>query len=83
MKAAVGIEYSYEGVVEEDRHLYTGNWDMHPFGAWIANEAAKHNHKPPYNVDEVVRKINVWKASNGEESLRLVHRLHSSMCRRS
>jgi hypothetical protein len=43
--------------------LYTNNWDFHPFGAWLANEAALHGHK----VDDVVRDIHVWKASNGEE----------------
>jgi hypothetical protein len=43
--------------------LFTSNWDFHPFGAWLANEAAQHGHK----VEEVVRDIHVWKASNGEE----------------
>lgn len=44
-------------------HLYTANWDFHPFGAWLANEAALRGHQ----VEGVVEAINNWKASNGEE----------------
>lgn len=43
-------------------HLYTANWDFHPFGAWLANVIA-----PAEGVMKVVRQINIWKASNGEE----------------
>lgn len=43
-------------------HLYTANWDFHPFGAWLANVIA-----PKEGVMRVVRQINIWKASNGEE----------------
>ena len=38
----------------EDRHLYTANWDLHPFGVWLANDAAKHDHKSSQTVDEIV-----------------------------
>ena len=55
------------GVPEGERHLYTANWDVHPFGAWLANDAAKHGHAAPRTVDELVANINVWRASNGEE----------------
>ena len=43
--------------------MYTANMDFHPFGAWLANNAVRHGR----SVDEVVRLINVWRASNGEE----------------
>lgn len=43
--------------------LYTSNWDFHPFGAWLANDAAMYGR----DVDMIVRNINVWRASNGEE----------------
>ena len=36
--------------IEHDAGLYTANWDFHPFGAWLANEAAHHGH----NLDDVV-----------------------------
>ncbi|KAL1499595.1 hypothetical protein AB1Y20_011794 [Prymnesium parvum] len=43
--------------------LYTANWDFHPFGSWLANQAARtHEH-----VDGIVQNINIWRASNGEE----------------
>ena len=51
-------------VSAEREELYTANWDFHPFGAWLANEAAANNAS---NVTEVVELINNWKASNGEE----------------
>jgi hypothetical protein len=43
--------------------LFTANWDFHPFGAWLANDAAKNGR----DVDEIVHNINIWRASNGEE----------------
>ncbi|KAL1508522.1 hypothetical protein AB1Y20_004622 [Prymnesium parvum] len=43
-----------------NEHLYTGNMDFHPFGAWLANDAG-------FGVDETVRLIHTWRASNGEE----------------
>jgi len=43
--------------------LMAANWDMHPFGAWLANDAVLHGR----NTDEVVANINTWRASNGEE----------------
>ena len=46
-----------------DAHLFTANWDFHPFGAWLANDAAAHGR----DVDDIVGKINMWRASNGEE----------------
>jgi hypothetical protein len=67
---AAGMEYSLAGVPEARRHLFTNNWDLHAFGAWIANDAAHHKHAWPRTVGEIVRSINVWRASNGEEVLR-------------
>ena len=64
---AVGVEYSLVGVPDDEKHLYTANWDMHPFGAWLANHAAKRGYEFPDSVDEIVRQIGIWKASNGEE----------------
>ena len=49
--------------IEIDADLYTANWDFHPFGAWLANEAAHHGH----SISDIVNNIHVWKASNGEE----------------
>ena len=43
--------------------MYTANMDFHPFGAWLANNAVRHGR----SVGEIVRLINVWRASNGEE----------------
>ena len=45
-------------------HLYTANWDFHPFGSWLANEAAAHRGS---NLNELVANIHNWKATNGEE----------------
>ena len=67
IKAAIGIEYSLQGVPKNRQHMFTAWWDMHPFGAWLANEAAKHMHQSPWSIEELVNNINVWKASNGEE----------------
>ena len=51
-------------VVDPGREdLYTANMDFHPFGAWLANNAARHGR----SSDDIVRLINVWRASNGEE----------------
>ena len=51
-------------VVDPGREgLYTANMDFHPFGAWLANNAARHGR----SSEEVVQLINVWRASNGEE----------------
>ena len=36
IKAAVGVDYSLAGVPEDKRHLYTANWDLHPFGVRTA-----------------------------------------------
>ena len=43
--------------------LFTANWDFHPFGAWLANDAATNGG----DLDDIVSHINVWRASNGEE----------------
>ena len=43
--------------------LFTANWDFHPFGAWLANDAAANGG----DVDDIVKHINIWRASNGEE----------------
>ena len=62
------------GYDEGDEHLYTANWDFHPFGAWLANEAARVAHERRLGqaqrdaaVREVVDLIHEWKVSNGEE----------------
>jgi len=44
-------------------HLYTSNWDFHAFGAWLANEDARHGRA----WQPTVENINIWRASNGEE----------------
>ena len=46
-----------------DEWLYTSNWDFHPFGAWLANDAARRG----VSVEQVVQNIHQFKASNGEE----------------
>ena len=46
-----------------DEWLYTSNWDFHPFGAWLANDAARRG----VSVEQVVSNIHQFKASNGEE----------------
>jgi len=43
--------------------MYTGNWDFHPFGAWLANDQKRFNR----DTMDIVRDINNWRASNGEE----------------
>ena len=43
--------------------VYGNNWDMHPVGAWIANEALRQG----WLRDETVDKINNFRSSNGEE----------------
>ena len=57
-----------------DAHLYTNNMDFHPFGAWLANEAARvarHTHadgkQRRASVMAIVDHIHKWKVSNGEE----------------
>ena len=42
---------------------YGNNWDMHPFGAWLANEQARQG----WSLEETVHDINMYRASNGEE----------------
>ena len=34
-----------------NEHLYTANWDLHPFGAWLANDAIKNSRRS----DAIVR----------------------------
>ena len=63
----IGVKYSLAGVPDEQKKHFTAWWDMHPFGAWLANEAAKNEWKGAWKLDELVENINVWKASNGEE----------------
>ena len=62
-----GVEYSLDGVPEEDKHHWTAWWDMHAFGAWLANSAARAGNKGKYDRDQIVKNINLFKASNGEE----------------
>eukprot|EP00966_Prymnesium_polylepis_P229263 5305314-Prymnesium_polylepis.1 len=40
---------------------------MHAFGAWLANLAARNGRAGKYSDDEIVKNINLYKASNGEE----------------
>ena len=68
------IDEPGHGYDEGDEHLYTANWDFHPFGAWLANEAARVAHVGRFSqmqrdvaVGEVVDLIHEWKVSNGEE----------------
>lgn len=48
---------------QTDAELYGNNWDMHPFGAWLANDVAIHGR----DLEKTVRNINVFRATNGEE----------------
>eukprot|EP00966_Prymnesium_polylepis_P155920 3602761-Prymnesium_polylepis.1 len=48
---------------EFGRNWYFSKWDMHPFGAWLANEQRAQG----WALDETVAKINQFRASNGEE----------------
>ena len=50
---------------EEVADLYTNNWDFHPFGAWLANEAAKEPHA---DVLELVSNIHNWKVTDSRRS---------------
>ena len=51
-------------VNDPGRENWYGNvWDMHPFGAWLANE----RHKQGWDLAETVDKISKYRASNGEE----------------
>ena len=47
--------------------IYGNNWDMHPFGAWLANTAWAKRGTNGWAVLEVAAKINNFRASNGEE----------------
>ena len=47
--------------------LYTNNWDFHPFGAWLANEAAKESHADVLNTLELVSNIHKWKVTDRQE----------------
>eukprot|EP00966_Prymnesium_polylepis_P330368 7386024-Prymnesium_polylepis.2 len=52
----------------EGADLYTANWDFHPFGAWLANDAFGYAHFDyERGIDALVHSINIWRASNGEE----------------
>ena len=63
----VGVEYSLKGVPEDQTHLFTAWWDMHAFGAWLANMAGQRRHEDMWNRETLVANINLYKASNGEE----------------
>ena len=52
IKASIGIEYSLAGVPKEEQEEYTAWWDMHAFGAWLANMAGKHGKAGNYTVFE-------------------------------
>eukprot|EP00966_Prymnesium_polylepis_P214601 4969611-Prymnesium_polylepis.1 len=51
-----------QGIWEYEPYTRT-HMDMHPFGAWLANDHFLHGR----NLDQTVANINVHKASNGEE----------------
>ena len=67
IKANLGIEYSMEGVPEDEREQYTAWWDMHAFGAWLANMAARNGRQGLWAEDQIIKNIGLFKASNGEE----------------
>ena len=67
IEASIGVAYSLEGVPDDERHHFTAWWDMHAFGAWLANTAARNGHHGVWSRDHLVEKINLFKASNGEE----------------
>ena len=67
IEAAIGKPYSLAGVPEDERHHYTAWWDMHAFGAWLANTAARKGWTGKYVHDDIIANINLYKASNGEE----------------
>jgi len=50
-------------ITAADAAMYTANWDMHPFGSWLANDAALNRR----SSDEQVASINTFKTTNGEE----------------
>ena len=50
-------------ITTPDAEMYTSNWDMHPFGAWLANDAALNQR----SSDQQVASINTFKTTNGEE----------------
>ena len=67
IKQNIGVEYSLKGVPEDEKPHFTAWWDMHAFGAWLANTAAKNHHKGVWARKQIVDNINLYKASNGEE----------------
>ena len=67
IKANIGVEYSMTGIPEHDKHAYTAWWDMHAFGAWLANMAGAHKKKGMWDEKKIIDNINLYKASNGEE----------------
>ena len=67
INASIGLEYSLDGVPEDEHHQFTAWWDMHAFGAWLANMAARNGKRGIWDPDQIVSNINLFKASNGEE----------------
>lgn len=67
IEASIGVNYSLAGVPEDERHHFTAWWDMHAFGAWLANMAARRHHQGRWERSKIVEHINMYKASNGEE----------------
>ena len=63
----IGVNYSLAGVPEDEKHHWTAWWDMHAFGAWLANMAGKRGHTGIWTRKNIVDNINLYKASNGEE----------------
>jgi hypothetical protein len=53
--ANIGVRYSLAGIPEADLPHYTAWWDMHAFGAWLANTAARHGRRGKYADDEIVK----------------------------
>jgi len=67
IKKHLNVEYSLEGVPEDEKEHFTAWWDMHAFGAWLADTAAANGHTSMWARDKIVEKINLYRADNGEE----------------
>ena len=67
IEANLGIRYSLDGVLEDEREQFTAWWDMHAFGAWLANLAGRNGNDGDFSREALVDNINLYKASNGEE----------------
>jgi len=57
IKKHLNVEYSLEGVPEDEKEHFTAWWDMHAFGAWLADTAAANGHTSMWARDKIVEKI--------------------------